>query len=131
MEKRSKAETEKFYRDLVAEHEQSGLTARAFAAARGIPAGTLSCWRHQIKKRDALAEARKSKKATKPRFVPVSVVGPETVATPVAQKPSSSAKPAGASTVYEVRLGRDRVLRLPADFDEARVAALVRAVASC
>ena len=127
MVKRSKAETEKFYRQLVAEQEESGLSIRAFAAMRGIPPGTLSCWRHELRQRDA-ARARRGDKATKPRFVRVNVVG----AGAVAGAGAPLAKPAGARTaVYEVVLGRDRVLRLPAEFDEARVAALVRAVASC
>lgn len=137
MEKRSKAETERFYRKLVDEQKRSGLTIRAFAESRGIPAGTLSCWRHQIKKRDEAHERRK-KKTSKPAFVPVSVVetAPAVLVKAVAPKPKSSPTPAtspasGRSASYEVVLGRDRVLRLPADFDEARVAALVRAVASC
>ena len=131
MEKRSKAETEKFYRELVAEHEKSGLTIRAFAEKQGMPSGTLSSWRHQLKKRDA-SSARSSEKSSKPGFVPVSVVSTSSM-TNAAPKPTppASMSPAGARAVYEVVLGRDRVLRLPADFDEVRVAALVRAVASC
>jgi transposase-like protein len=131
MVKRSKAETEKFYRRLVAEQEESGLSIRAFAATHGIPPGTLSSWRHELKERDA-ARARRGDKATKPRFVRVNVVGAGAGAGPGTPEPAPLAKPAGArAAVYEVVLGRDRVLRLPADFDEARVAALVRAVASC
>ena len=126
MEKRSKAETEKFYRELIAEQKKSGKTIRAFAAARGIPAGTLSSWRHHLKKRDA--ERARAEKASKPAFVPVSVVK----RAPVAPKPQEE-KPAPTTSrgVYEIVLGRDRVLRLPTDFDEVRVAALVRAVGTC
>ena len=125
MEKRSKAETEKFYRELIAEQKKSGKTIRAFAAARGIPAGTLSSWRHHLKKRDA--ERARAEKASKPAFVPVSVVK----TAPVVPKPQEKPAPITSRGVYEVVLGRGCVLRLPADFDEARVAALVRAVASC
>src|SRR5438552_1459829 len=71
MVKRTKAETEKFYREILAEQQRSGLSLRAFAAERSIPAGTLSCWRHQLKKRDA---ARARRKSASSRFVPVSVV---------------------------------------------------------
>jgi hypothetical protein len=126
MEKRSKAETETFYRELIAELEQSGQTIRAFAEARRIPSGTLSSWRYKLKQRDA-ENAHAEEKASKPRFVPVSVVKKA----PVAPKPQPKAAPPSSRGDYEVVLGRDRVLRLPADFDEARVAALVRAVASC
>lgn len=125
MKKRSKAETERFYREILAEQRESGLSVRAFGKARGIPAGTLSFWRHQLRKRDA---ARRGKRKTKPGFVPVRLVdGP-------AESPAPRAEPAKAkppSGGYEVDLGGGRVLRLPADFDDARVATLVRAVASC
>ncbi len=122
MEKRTKAETEKLYRGLVAELDASGLTQREFAEKRGVPAGTVSFWKHELKKRDAAAKARKSKKKpSKPKFVPVSVVP--------APKPVEPA--AKAAEGYEIVLGPDRLLRLPAGFDEGRVAALVRAVASC
>lgn len=129
MVKRSKAETEQFYRQLVAEQEDGGLSIRAFAATRGIPPGTLSSWRHELKKRDA-AQARTGDKATKSPFVQVKLVG--AVGEAAAPEPAPPAKPASARpAVYEVVLGRDRILRVPAEFDEARVAALVRAVTSC
>ncbi len=122
MEKRTKAETEKLYRGLLAELEASGLSQREFAEKRGVPAGTLSFWKHELKNRDAAARVRKSKKkSSKPRFVPVSVVEATKPAEPVAKTAEG----------YEIVLGPDRVLRLPAVFDEGRVAALVRAVASC
>ena len=124
MVKRTKAETEKFYRDLLAEHAQSGLSQKAFAASKGVPAGTLSCWRHQIKTRDAARAAKKRKKA-KPQFVPVSVVSEP--APPVRSAP----EPMTNSAPYEIDFGHGRVLRVPADFDDARVAALVKVVASC
>lgn len=122
MEKRTKAETEKLYRGLLAELDASGLSQREFADKRGVPAGTLSFWKHEMKRRDAAAKARKiKKKSSKPKFVPVSVVE--------AAKPAEAAVKAAEG--YEIVLGPDRVLRLPAVFDEGRVAALVRAVASC
>ena len=126
MEKRSKSETEKFYRELIAEQKRSGQTIRAFAEARGVSAGTLSSWRHHLKKRDA-EKAQAEEKASKPAFVPVSV----TKKAPVAPRPQPKPVPTTSRGVYEVVLGPGRVLRLPADFDEQRVAALMRAVASC
>ncbi len=131
MVKRTKAETEQFYRQLVAEHDASGLSIKVFAGTRGIPPGTLSSWRHELKQRDA-ARARVGDKATKSPFVQVKVVGAEAVAGAAAPAPAPQAMPASTRpAVYEVVLGRDRVLRVPAEFDEARVAALVRAVSSC
>lgn len=122
MEKRSKAETEKFYRELLAEQDKSGLSVREFAEKRGVPTGTLSFWRHELKQRDAARAQKAKKKSSKPRFVPVSVVPAPPPKAPAAERPRAG---------YEIVLGQDRVLRLPAEFDEKRVAALVRAVASC
>ena len=126
MKKRSKAETERFYRELLAEQRRSGMSIRAFAQERGVPAGTISAWGYELRKRDAAAATRKrkSKKAARPSFVPVSVVS----AVMASERTES---PTRAGCGYEVELGAGRVLRLPADFDDARVAALVRAVASC
>lgn len=129
MAKRSKAETERFYRRLLAEQRRSGLSIRAFARARGVPAGTLSFWGHELRKRDMAARRDRRKRAAKSEFVPVSIVDAAgVVASAMAGSPAES-KPAGGG--YEIELGSGRVLRVPADFDEGRVAALVRAVASC
>jgi len=122
MEKRSKAETERFYRELLAEQDKSGLSVREFADKRGVPTGTLSFWRHELKQRDAARGRKAKKEPSKPKFVPVSVVPAPAPKLPVAKRPRAG---------YEIVLGQDRVLRLPAEFDEKRVAALVRAVASC
>lgn len=123
MKKRSKAETERFYRELIAEHARSGLTIREFATRRGVPTGTMSFWRFELKRRDALRAKRKARR--RPSFLPVKVVDAVKPTEPAAQPPK---KTAGG---YEVVLGRDRVVRVPLDFDEERVAALVRVVASC
>jgi len=117
--KRTKAETEQLYRRLLAEQAESRLSMRTFAAERGVPAGTLSFWKHELRKRDA--RTKRSGPALGTRFVPVSIVGA------VAAEPAPPASPG----IYEVVLGENRVLRLPADFDAARVAALVRALGSC
>jgi transposase-like protein len=133
MEKRSKDEAEAFYRELLAEQARSGLSTRAFAAARGVPAGTLSSWRHQLKQRDARTRDSTTERTIEPRFVPVSVVAVGEAAVPVPQELTRPASPAYVRASYEVVVGQDRVLRLrlPADFDATRVAALVRAVTSC
>lgn len=55
MKKRSKAETERFYREILAEPRESGLSVRAFGKARGIPAGTLSWLDRHLLAGDATA----------------------------------------------------------------------------
>lgn len=114
----SKTTAEDFYRRLVAEQRESGLSVRGFAARRGIPAGTLSYWRHELKRRDAVGARA---------FVRVDVSPTQPQCSAFGQMETSSEGP----VVYEILLGRDRVLRVPAGFDERRVAALVRAVAPC
>jgi hypothetical protein len=111
---RNKAGTEERYRRLLAEQARSGLSVRAFARTSGVPAGTLSSWKHELKKREA---ARATKGKTADLFVPVEVI--------------DQAEPPSGGAGYEVVLGRALVLRLPRDFDVHRVAALVKAVASC
>jgi hypothetical protein len=111
---RNKAETEEWYRRLLSEQARSGLSVRAFARMCGVPAGTLSSWRYELKRREAARAARRMSAAS---FVPVEVIDQ-------VEGPSGSAG-------YEVVLGSALVLRLPRDFDVPRVAALVKAVASC
>jgi len=107
------AETEERYRRLLTEQARSGLSVRAFARTRGVPAGTLSFWKHELKKREV---ARASRSTSQASFVPVRIVGQ-------AEAPCSAG--------YEVVLGGAVVLRMPRDFEVSRVAALVKAVASC
>jgi transposase-like protein len=40
------------WRKIVADHDASGLTIRAFAEARGLNRGTLAWWRSQLRKFD-------------------------------------------------------------------------------
>ena len=129
---------ERTYRRVLAEQERSGLSIRAFATERGHSAGHLSWWRHEIRKRDAARAsarlvraktARKTKPASTPAFLPVRVIGEE-ARVPIVEAATTAAVCEGGYEVV-VASGR-RVLRLPRDFDVARVAALVRAVeAAC
>lgn len=122
MEKRSSEEYEKYYRDLLAEQRSSGLSVRAFAGQKGIPAGTLSSRWYELRCRDA-------ERAGVPRTKPERRAGPEPSFVPVRLVEGTTRQ----STVggYEVELGGGRVVRLPPDFDGARAVALLRAVASC
>jgi len=123
---------ESYYRDLREAFSRSGKTQREFAQERGIPAGTLSSWFYKLRKLDG-ARARRSRRPSggsrtverrqeaasgrsarkQSTFVPVHVV------------PPPEPTPRGGAS-YELVLARG-VLRLPSDFDPARVAALLRA----
>ena len=122
IEKRGEA----FYRELQQEYTRSGKTQREFAEERGIPTGTVSGWFFKLRKLDAARGRGKTPKtgaranASGPRasserasFLPVTVVEP--------------APALRCGSGYEVVFGKG-VLRLPADFDPARVGALLRAV---
>lgn len=129
MTRKAKTRDEAFYRRLVADYRRSGKSQRVFAAERGIPAGTLSHWCHKVRKLEAAASAKRrpgrpsraeraplpaeEEQLTQP-FLPVRLV-----------EPAAPAPRSGAGG-YELVLGKG-VLRLPAEFDPARVAALLRA----
>jgi len=123
MRTKSKADTEKFYSGLLAEAERSGRQLKAIAEEHGMPPNRLSWWRRELRRRaeGSTSSSRGSSPAPTPSFLPVHVVDH-------GQRPSEVL---GGPT-YEVVFQSGRVLRIPADFDDARVAALVRAVgASC
>lgn len=110
MSMKSMSKAERHYRGLLAEAEASGKTLKAFSEERGLPQNRLSWWRHHLKEK-ALREA--------PKLLPVRLVEPEL------------ARPA-APCDCEIVLKGGRVLRVPADLDMARIAALVLALeASC
>ena len=123
MPRTTKEETERRYRWLLDEQARSGLSLRAFADERGIAAGTLSYWKHELKRRDGARRQhpRRRGEESSPAFLPVKVI-------PAAE---AFAAPSACAGGYEVLLGRDCVLRLPKDFEVARVVALMKAVASC
>ncbi len=128
MKRTSKGKAEGFYRRLLAEAARSGLPLRQFAAERGVPAGTLSCWRFKLKQLDA----ERKTKVEAARFVPVRVLDEPAARTESTVAERSRPRVQGAASSYEVVLGRGRVLRLPPDFEGAQVAALIQAVeASC
>jgi hypothetical protein len=81
------------------EWTQSGQSQAVFARRRGMPAGTLAWWSHQLRRQGVAARRR--------RGVPfVEVVGP---AAPAAPAPSA----------FEIILGGDVTVRVPAVFDAA------------
>jgi transposase-like protein len=93
------------WRAVVDAQRASGMTVKAFCAARGIAASSLFAWRRR------LASAI-SPSTTEPTFVEVS--------TPACSSPPcSSPHPSSASIELELRAGGRRVLILRRGFDPA------------
>jgi len=116
---------ERRFRRLLTAEARSGLSRREFAEQRGVSAGTLSWWKHEIDRREeARARAVESARRPSPVLVPVRVAeqsAPETA--------ESVARPSGGER-YEIVLRCGRVVRVPRDFGAASLLALVRALES-
>jgi transposase-like protein len=108
---------EREYRKLF-DKRKSGESLAALATRIGVAPGTLSWWRHELRRRD---RARADSRIATPALLPVRVLDPP---------PPAPAR----TTSYEVSVANGRrVIRVPAGFDPATVRALVAAVegASC
>ncbi len=107
------SEREAFYRAVLAERERSGKTYGRIAVERGIPVGTLTWWRGELRRRDA----RRQGEGTEPgiRFVPVDL-------TPAAERP--------APPDFAVTLPCGTVVRVPAGFDAEALAKLLRVLSA-
>lgn len=102
------------YRSLLAEQEASGLSLRAFAAARGLSQWTLYGWRSRL----ASSKSRRSAARARPAgFVAVDIVG--------------SRETADDPTRFEVVLADGCRVIAPRDVALERLAELVRALRSC
>jgi hypothetical protein len=126
-----KRRDESFYRKLREAFSRSGKSQREFAQECGVPAGTLSGWFHKLRKLDAARgrrarrPSRSSRRAERPQGADGPPVQQASPFLPVHVVPSAEPT-ARAGAGYELVLARG-VLRLPSDFDPARVAALLRA----
>jgi len=121
-------ERARYYRELIREAQRTGQPLSVVEAAHGLTPGRISRWRYEQKGRKLKTPKPRAKTSSKqvtaqasqtPRLVPVRVVEEQV-------KPASHE----ARGSYEVLLCGGRTLRLPADFDRARVVALVAALES-
>jgi hypothetical protein len=101
-------EKEQRYRDLLEEHGASGKTLVEFAAEKGLSLSTLSWWKGEIRRREAIRHGRPVPRRRRyrrrpPQLVPVTVAG--------AEAPSL---PAGH---FEVSLPGGAAVRVPFHFD--------------
>src|SRR5947209_1781656 len=88
-------EVESRYRALLDEHARSGLTQKDFTAKKGMPAITLSWWRHEITHRDRLRAQRNGKE----RPAAATVLPVQFVAATLARSGPTKSDPDGRSFV--------------------------------
>lgn len=110
-------EKERSYRALFEEQAASGRSLAEFAAERGLAAGTLSWWKAEIRRREAVRRGRPAPRRTRkprrtPKLVPVSVSGDTGLSPRVAGQ-------------FEVSLPGGAAVRVPFDFDRASFERLV------
>jgi hypothetical protein len=121
-------EKERHYRALFEEAEGRGVSLAQLAVERDVAVGTLSWWRSEIRRRDALRRGlrvkRKNRRAEESiEFVPVEVA-------PSGLEPAPS--PVGPGSGFEVALPGGAVVRVPDAFEEASLVRVLRAVrAAC
>ena len=120
-------EKERFYRGILEDAEGRGIPLAQVAVERDIPAGTLSWWRGEIRRREALrrgvtVKGRNSRAEGRIDFVPVETGAARDV-------PPAEDRPASGPD-FEVLLPGGAVVRVPADFREASLTRLVRAVSA-
>ena len=108
--------SERERRELLAAWETSGLSMAAFAAGAGVPLSTFSGWRCR-----AAGGGREPQSATAAQRRPVAAARPQFVTVKLA---------AATASHIEVHVGH-AVIRVPADFDDAHLARVVRALAAC
>jgi hypothetical protein len=111
---RRDGDKERFWRATIARQRRSGQTIRRFCSELGVSEPSFYAWRGELKRRRAeRAEKVRASGAGRPAFLPVRLA--------VAGAASWSAG------VIEAVLPSGAVLRLPADIEPARVAAMVLA----
>jgi hypothetical protein len=112
-----KNSTEAKWRRLVSEQEQSGQTAKAFAACRGVSLCTLYWWRSRLSRQSTTTSAP----PTAPALVPIAVRDDRRV--------GGDARPRTAA--FELHLRGDLMIRVPAGFDDGDLRRLLEALQPC
>lgn len=114
-----KATTPRERQAILAELERSGESVREFARRRGIPAGTISYWRHAARgganKRRRRARDSGGRRSTE--LVEL---------TPVEDVLVESRRAGMIGGVFELQLGDGRVVRIPPVFDADALGRLLR-----
>jgi hypothetical protein len=108
-----------YWRRWMGKWKRSGLTQAEFCRRHGLKVGSFSWWKHKLSEPAGSLRPipRRSRRREAVEFVELTA-------------PVSSTAPSRCSAGYEVILPRGAVIRLPVDFDSARVGRLIRAAAS-
>jgi hypothetical protein len=121
-------EKERHYRELFEEAETRGASLAQLAVEEDVSVGTLSWWRSEIRRREALRRGQEAKRRNRRgeeaiEFVPVEV-------SPEGSEPASS--PTTERWTFEVALPGGATVRVPGEFCDAALTRVVRAVrAAC
>jgi transposase len=96
--------------------QDSGLTAKEFAAELNVNAGTLSYWKYKLRRQTASSEGVAQQRLRRKELIPPGFLR----VVPV------EAKAVAPATGFEVVFGGRTVVRVPNSFDEASLIRLVR-----
>ena len=122
-------EKERFYRTIFEEAEERGIPLAQIAVEKDIATGTLSWWKCEIRRREALRRGvrvkRKNSRAEESiEFVPIELPLEEE------RLPAPAAVPEGCC--FEVALPGGATVRVPDEFEDAVLTRVIRAVrAAC
>ena len=115
-------ERARYWSDLVARWERSGLSQAEFCRRRGVKLASFGWWKRESQRQTGELPKRRGRpaKASK-RFVELRLTS------------ASSVEPTGGPVAsgYEVVLARGRSIRVPAQFDPHALSRLIAAVESC
>ncbi len=114
--------SEQDYRRILERQAKSGLSIRAFAEESGIPAGTLSWWKSELRRRDRDMDAERPETvgdaSTPISFVPIGLV------------PEDGAEASRPDSTIEVALPSGVTVRVSGEVVEESLLRVLRAVVS-
>jgi len=117
---------EAYWRRIIDEQAVSGMNHSDYCRSRSIPPARYFWWRHEIGIRDAKSKPR-AKNCSRATSKPASVSF-----IPVHLRPSAAIAEAAGTGKFEVVLAKERLIRVPANFDAASLTRLIACLeASC
>jgi hypothetical protein len=117
IDSRRSGDREQFWRMVLDEHRQSGLSARAFCLQQGVSVPSFYSWRRKIQQRDQIGQSNNGP------LVPVRIVE--------SGGPSAGVSTADLAHAVEVTTPGGFVLRVDPSMPTDRITALLRAIVSC